>query len=174
MDKLDKYDIILNEKSCNYSYEIGDDFFSLIEATGIKKGRLNVSVSVRRKPESYELDFHIEGIVTCVCDRCLGDIDLEVDTDDSLTVKFGEEYDDGELLVLPFGEEKLNIAWYIYEFTYLSLPGRIVHDDGQCDENMQGVLEEFLICDSDGDENKNSESDIDPRWNALKKILNNN
>jgi uncharacterized metal-binding protein YceD (DUF177 family) len=41
-----------------------------------------------------------------------------------LLVRFGDTYNDEELLVLPFGEFELDIAQYIYEMIALSVPLR--------------------------------------------------
>ena len=42
---------------------------------------------------------------------------------------------------------------------------RVVHPEGECDEDMQEVLHEYVIEEVD--------KPIDPRWNELKKLINN-
>ena len=42
---------------------------------------------------------------------------------------------------------------------------RVVHPEGQCDEDMKDVLQKYV--------RKEDEKPIDPRWNELKKLINN-
>lgn len=186
MERIELYDIDLKnlrETSAVYSYSVGDEFFKLIEATGIEKGDLEVSVTVKKGIGAFKLNFHIQGFVIGICDRCLDEVEVDVDTDNVLNVKFGEEFsDDEEIVVVPEAEGKINVAWYIYEFVYLSLPYRIVHEEGECNEQMQEKLNDFMRYEGDDEANAEEAEDdeaggadeIDPRWNALKKILNNN
>ena len=46
----------------------------------------------------------------------------------------------------------------------LNYPLRVVHPDGECNEEMEKVLDNLVI-----NENKKS----DPRWDELKKLINN-
>ena len=189
MEKLELYDIDLknfNDSSRVYTYKVSDDFFETIEAPGINKGDLEVQLSVKKGIGYFTLDFHIEGVVECLCDRCLDALEVDVDTDDTLKVKLGLEYDDSddEMLIVPENEGLVNVAWYIYEFAYLSLPYRKVHEDGMCNEEMMDTLNHVLTTeavetdseydDEDEDLLPDNQGETDPRWDALKKILNNN
>ena len=165
----------MRETSAVYNYRVGDEFFKLIEATGIEKGDLEVSVTVKKGIGAFKLNFHIQGFVIGICDRCLDEVEVDVDTDKVLNVKFGEEFsDDEEIVVVPEAEGKINVAWYIYEFAYLSLPYRIVHEEGECNEQMQEKLNDFMRYEGDNEANaeeaENDDADgadeIDPRWNA--------
>lgn len=187
MERIELYDIDLKnlrESRTTYNYKVSDEFFNLIEATGIEKGELDVSVEVKKEIGAFRLSFHIEGFVVGICDRCLDEVDVDIFTDNTLKVKFGEEYsDDDEILVIPESEGIINVAWYIYEFTYLSLPCRIVHEEGECNEQMQEKLNDLIRYDNtdeevsdadDCEDEENETTETDPRWDALKKILNNN
>jgi uncharacterized metal-binding protein YceD (DUF177 family) len=57
-----------------------------------------------------------------------------------LLVRFGDTYNDEELLVLPFGEFELDIAQYIYEMIALSVPLRRVHPGVQDGSLKQKLL----------------------------------
>ena len=172
----------MRETSASYKYKVDDDFFKLIEAPGIEKGKLDVSLTVNKGISAYELNFHIEGVVIGICDRCLDEVEVDVDTDNVLKVKLGAEFsDEEEILVIPEGEGIINVAWYIYEFAYLSLPYRIVHEEGECNEQMQEKLNGLMRYENGNEEGSDDEfveeeeeKETDPRWNALKKILNNN
>ena len=179
----------MRESSAIFNYNVDDEFFKLIEASGFEKGKLSVSVEVKKGIGAYSLNFHIEGVVTGICDRCLDEVEVDIDTDNTLKVKLGNEFsDEDEILIIPEDEGIINIAWYIYEFAYLSLPCRIVHEEGECNEQMQEKLNDLIRYDSNEvtedayDDEEGTEADADdtevkatdPRWDALKKILNNN
>ena len=82
-----------------------------------------------------------------------------------------------------FRKKTVNVAWFIYEFIELSLPMKHVHAPGKCNKAMMGTLnkhlctsaEEESLDDADLEEEPEDESrETDPRWDDLKKILDNN
>ena len=103
-------------------------------------------------------------------------------------VKFGHEYaEEGDnLIVIPEEEGEINVAWFMYEFIALSIPMKHVHAPGKCNKTMTSKLSKHLRtnADEDGDETfeaagddivvEEAEEQTDPRWNELKKILDNN
>lgn len=191
MGKLSTYKVELKnmrESSCQYEYALDNQFFEDIEAPEVQKGTLSVLLNVKKGLGVYILDFHIEGKVTVPCDRCLDDMGILVDTDNTLKVKLGLEFSDGDdFVIIPEEEGYINVAWFIYEFIALSLPMKHVHALGQCNEDMIGTLSQHLAISLTEDDNteeddlteESGESDdenrvIDSRWNELKKILDNN
>lgn len=50
------------------------------------KRKLQVQLDVKKTMGIYVLNFHIEGSVVVPCDRCLDDMELPVETDDTLKV----------------------------------------------------------------------------------------
>lgn len=119
-------------------------------------------------------------------------MDQEISCEESLTVKFGEDKseEDDRLVVVSEEEGEIDLSWYMYEFIALQIPIRHIHEAGECDEEMVKTLKKHLavdrneIEDSDDDSlasdvsseesEENTEREIDPRWNALKKLLDNN
>ena len=179
----------MRESTASYAYDIDNQFFTDIDAPQIQKGKLKVQLTVKKSIGVFVLDFHTEGVVSVPCDRCLDDMDIPVDTDNSLKVKLGEEdSEDDEFITVNEMDGFINVAWYIYEFIALSLPMKHVHAPGECNESMMGALKKYLKTDGndddmedDGDDFEEEEAEdaaeskeIDPRWNELKKILNNN
>ena len=172
----------------SYTYKLDNQFFADIDAPQIQKGDLDVQLTVQKSVGVFVLDFHTEGVVYVPCDRCLDDVEIPVNTDNSLKVKLGEESsEDDEFITVDELDGFINVAWYIYEFIALSLPIKHVHAPGECNEAMLGALHKYLKTDANDDdmddeddfnESDSEESDepkeIDPRWNELKKILNNN
>ena len=177
----------MREDACSYEYELTDQFFTDIDATEIHKGRLDVKLDVKKSVGAFILNFQITGTVTVPCDRCLSDLDLPVDTENVLKVKLGEEFsDEDDIIIVPEEDGYINVSWFMYEFIDLSLPMKHVHAPGKCNKAMMEVLnqhmtrnvndEDFVFEEDEADElpDGNEDTPTDPRWNDLKKILDNN
>ncbi len=89
-----------------------------------------------------------------------------------LVVKFGEEFndDDDEILILPHGAYEVNIAQYVFELAALSAPTKRIHPDAIQEENDD--LDEPEDDELDTSNHEDDDSEIDPRWNKLKDLLN--
>ncbi len=175
------------QDSSRYEWMLTDQFFADVEAPDIQKGNLNVILQVKKSIGTYVLDFHIEGTVVVTCDRCLDDLELPVETDNTLNVKLGDEFsEENDLVTVPEEEGYINVAWFIYEFVALSLPMKKVHAPGECNELMTEVLRKHNCVsfteDDDTDWVDEESTEVipdkaersDSRWDELKKILNNN
>lgn len=105
----------------HYEYLLDNEFFRNIDGPEVQKGKVSVTLSVKRTADVFELDFVINGVIQVPCDRCLDDLDLEVDTKEKLYVKFGAEYSDenDNVVIVPEAEGEINIAWFLYEFIAL-------------------------------------------------------
>lgn len=187
MDTLDLYKIdVLNLRadSETFRYAVGDDFFQAVQSNVIKGGRLDVELAVKKTAGAFRFTFRIAGTVTVACDRCLEDMQLPVETEREMTVKLGEDYfDDGDIVTIPYEDGVADVAWNLYEFIALEVPLKHVHEEGACDETMLGVLNEHRAGEPDNggaendtanEEPRDRERPTDPRWNELKKILDNN
>lgn len=146
MENLRIYDIQwkgLSNGKHHIEFDIDNDFFTAFENSDITGGNLKVDIELSKTSSALSLDVHIEGDVVTVCDRCLGELSLPVDYDDTLTVKFSDEIADydGETMWLHPDDGILPLAQYLYESIVLSLPYRRIHgtdDNGEplCDKEM--------------------------------------
>ena len=169
--------------TAEYQYQLDNDFFLDLDAPEVQKGQVNVTLKVRKTSGIYQLDFHTEGKVIVICDRCLDEMEQPIETEDRLKVKLGSEYSEvDDMVVVPEEEGYINVAWFIYEFIALSIPMKHVHAPGKCNKDMVSKLSKHLRVSGDDEDDddflKEDSSDepqiIDPRWNELKKILDNN
>lgn len=193
LGKFDKYKIDLKgmqTDSCRYDFVLDNVFFANIDGPEVQKGKVNVVLNVKRTSRAFELDFQTDGMVWVPCDRCLDDMEQPISSMDKLRVKFGHEYaEEGDnLVVIPEEEGEINVAWFMYEFVALAIPMKHVHAPGKCNKAMSSKLKKHLrvsaddemleddVLDESDDEPglENMETPIDPRWNDLKKILDNN
>jgi uncharacterized metal-binding protein YceD (DUF177 family) len=165
-------------------YVLDNAFFADIDSPEIQKGRVNVALTVRRTAAAFELSFQTNGIVVVTCDRCLDEMDQPIESSDVIMVKFGPEYsDEGDnLVVVPEEEGEINVAWFMFEFIALAIPMKHVHPAGKCNKEMTSKLSHLLRTEAGDDEaldeeiggDNDADQPIDPRWNELKKILDNN
>ncbi len=162
----------LSEGTYEYNFLLTDEFFESIEATETQKGEVNVKVSLRKTEHSSEFMFSFKGFVYVSCDRCMEDMRVNIDTEDKLVVKFGEEYEDegDNLIVVPELPGEIDLSWHLYEFIALDIPIRHVHPEGECTGWVANELDKYLVEESPTGDGQNE--DIDPRWAGLKELLN--
>jgi len=171
--------------SQQFDYHVDGKFFNEIEVSEVRSGSVDVAISVTHTQEGiYDLDFVCNGVITIPCDRCLDDMELPVDATYHLTVKIGDTLDDSldNVLVIPSSWRTLDLEPIVRDTVLLTIPMMHVHSPGECNEEMLGRLEQHSArgynSDEDFDEPPHSESsadsDIDPRWAALRQLKENN
>ena len=152
-------------------FEIDNKFFEDFEGSEVSEGNLAVQVIVEKRSTHSDLSISISGTVRICCDRCLEMFSYGVNSKNRLIVKFGdkdEEYDT-DILNLPQGENVLDLQQHLYDFILLALPIRRIHPDDSegnstCDPEMLRKLEDL----------RSEQPEQDPRWDELKKLMNNN
>lgn len=114
-----------------------------------------------------EVKIKIDGTVKALCDRCLGELSLPVKGEMELYVKQSEreEGNDDDYMVLSPEDDFIDLSSYLYEVYMLNYPMRVVHPDGECEADMQEMLDNYIIEEND--------KPNDPRWDELKKLINN-
>ena len=173
MGRFDKYNVDLKGlkvASLNLEFDLDNAFFGDIDGEEFQKGTVKAVVTVRKNRDIFDFTFALNGTVVVPCDRCLDDLEVDVETENTLRVKLGEEYaDDGDIVIVPEQDGDLNIAWYLYEFIVLALPMKRVHAPGKCNHEMTSKLKKHS-AERDEEDNDNDEQAFDPRWEGLKNI----
>lgn len=169
MDKLDSYKVDLKGMSTDtvsYQWQVNDDFFSAVQGQEIQQGLLSVALRVKRASDVYEMNFQFEGEVKVLCDRCLELMDLPISAECRLQVRLGDQFeDDGDVVTVPYEEGVFNVAWNLYEMIALEIPIRHVH--AEC----KSYASDFAMEEGNAED---APVATDPRWNELRKILDNN
>ncbi len=150
-----------------FQYTLDERFFDLFDATRGTSGRLDATVEVIKSALLMEIKLQVQGSVNAACDRCLAEMSLPVSGELKLYVKQAvrEEGNDDDYLILAPEDDHIDLSACLYEVYMLNYPIRVVHPEGECDGEMEKMLNEYVY----GEENK----PIDPRWNDLKKLINN-
>lgn len=156
-----------------FDFKLDDSFFELFENSEVEKGNVDIHVTLNKNISILEFIFELKGIVSVPCDRCLELVEMNIEHQTPLFIKFGEDTHEetDELYVISEQESEIDVAQFIYEFVHLSLPYRRVHPsdksgESTCNKEMLKRLEELSVNDD--------KTDIDPRWNDLKNLFNNN
>ena len=194
MGKFTEYKLMLKSmpKGVNeFVYKLGKQFFVNMENNDVRDANLTVDLAVNNTGDFYDLTFAVEGEVTVLCDRCLDDLVLPIETSYHVVVKYGENYNDSsdELLESPESDNYLNVAYMIYDTVMLAIPIKHVHPMGKCNRAMSALLkkhrsganagedtalEDQLIDEIDSMDSADVETPTDPRWDELKKLTDNN
>ena len=153
-----------------YDYTLDSAFFEEFENDELREGSVEFRVILDKKERMLMFTFSFKGTVKSICDRCLGELDVPVEGESALCVKFSdtETSDNEDVVILPETAYKIDLAQWMYEYVVVSLPMQKVHPEGECDAEMlkyitEGREEETEPAEGDGE--------TDPRWSALKDLL---
>lgn len=152
-----------------YKFNIDRSFFSHFEQSPIQDGSFEVALKFDKRPEMFELNFAFKGTAKQACDRCLVQVDLPLEGEDRLLVKFSEEpvEEDADVVFIPRDISSFNVAKYVYEYICLSLPLINIFEceslpNPPCDQKVLDRLEQ-MEHPEDGDE-----SEPNSIWDELK------
>jgi uncharacterized metal-binding protein YceD (DUF177 family) len=171
--------IRLREGKHNFSFDVGDTFFSNFEDNHmVSKGSLLVNVVLNKEVNLIEAFFEIEGSVELVCDRSLETFDYPLKTFQKMLYKYGPEEKEinEEIYAITRDTPKINLAQLLYEFILLAIPAKKIHPDyleemDEDDFENEGKL--VYLSDEDGeaeDDSPSASRETDPRWEILKNL----
>ena len=132
----------------------GKEFFDSFENQEIFDADLQIRVLVEKSGRYIGVDCDIEGEVTVECDRCLEMLDMPIDTQVRLSVKFGDEQaaelgQDGEreVVFVKEDEAQLDMSQIVYDYTCLALPMQRTHGPGRCNPDAMKYYSMSESCD---------------------------
>ncbi len=184
MSKFESYNIDLKQLAAGthlFEYKLDDNYFKKIDSPEVQRGNLTAKVKITTVQDFFTVLFEVNRIIVVPCDRCLDDMELSITAKDTLQVKFGADYgEEGDVMLVPENDGTLNVSWFLYEMIVLAIPIKHVHAPGMCNKAMAAKLKKHMAPmtldenDIDFDDNGNNEVErtIDPRWNGLLDVLN--
>ena len=101
MGRFDKFRIDLKgmkQSSLQMEYNLDNVFFGDIDGQEFQKGNVDAVVNVRNNRGVFDFTFSVSGTVVVPCDRCLDEMEVDVEAENCLRVKLGEEYAEKEIL----------------------------------------------------------------------------
>lgn len=169
MKKKDKFIIpfdSLKDGLHEYDFHADTAFFSNFEYSLIEDADIKAIISFEKKPSMFRLQLSLDGVVNTVCDRCLDDLQLEIEGEQEFIVKITEETidEDDHIICLSPNVQELDLTHVIYESIHLLMPIKIAHEEIEdCNPDVIAQLNEINSSDDEDEEQ-------DPRWDALKNI----
>ena len=173
MDKLRNYDVSfsgLKTGKHEFKFEIDKEFFQLFDTEQeFTNPKIDVEVFLNKHTTFLEFEVKVDGKVELVCDITNDSFDHDIENQIGILVKFGEEYDDSEedVVTILANDHAFNVAHLIYENVALSIPMKKVSPNIS-DEDL-AILDKFSPK-----EIEEKEEEVDPRWEALKKLKDKN
>ena len=151
-----------------YTFDLERPFFELHADEEVSDARLKGALLLAKRDNMIELIFSIKGWMGVDCDRCGDNFHQEVEGEQELILKYGEQYEEesDEVLTIPVDLHEFDISHLLYEYIILLLPYRKIHPDNAdgsstCNAEVLKRLEQMR-----------KEEAADPRWEALKKLKN--
>lgn len=168
----------------SFQFEITDAFFEKVEYSLIDKGNVLVTLNLEKKETMMIGDFTIEGSVETSCDLCNEPVSVNIHGEYQLIYKFDDEPSDDESLIVVYPEEfELDVKDNILELISVSLPSRAIHPEGECNEEMIELLNQYRVNSDDeedyddedfeeelDEDEEEGEENVDPRWAALRNL----
>ncbi|WOD44974.1 YceD family protein [Hwangdonia lutea] len=157
----------------HFDFEIEQKFFEHFEYEEFNSVNVQVDVVFEKKTTLLELHYKASGFVNINCDLTNEPYNQTIENEFDLVVKFGDEFNDEniDILIVPHGTFEINIQQYIYELIVLAVPIKRVHPGIENGTLHSDILEKLDELSPKLKENKETNEDIDPRWNTLKKLL---
>lgn len=163
----------LSNRIHQFHYEFGDEFFAAYGTGLISKGNFKADVELDKHETFIEAVFKIAGDAKLICDRSLDPFDYPVNFKKKIVFKYGnadEELSD-EIIMIHRDTDTLELGQYIYEFIGLEIPIKKLHPRYQHEMDMDEEAEGKIIYTSgDTIHDPDSDENIDPRWEKLKKL----
>ena len=157
-----------------YSYTLDNTFFEGYENEELREGKVDFEVILERHERMLMFTFFFKGEVKTTCDRCLGEMSVPVEGEEHLCVKFSdtESSEDENVVYLPENAYQIDLAQWMYEYVAVSMPMQHVHPEGECDpEMLKFIAYEADEREGDDEVRELGEGESDPRWEALKQLL---
>jgi uncharacterized metal-binding protein YceD (DUF177 family) len=164
----------LKADSSSYEWNLGPEFFAAIDGEHEPpKGVFNVKMEMERTGGVITMDFVVVGNLSTTCDRCQVPIEMPIDHDYQLIVKFGDPAEStDEVIVLDSESADLNVGEIIYDFILLAIP--ISHRITECEtlENPPCDMTIVRYLNENKVEQKDPEETL-KLWDQLRKAIDN-
>ena len=170
----DKFLIPLNGLTAGetmFSWQAGKEFFDSFGNSEILDAHLDTDVKVEKSGRYIGVDCDVRGEITVECDRCLDDLEIPVDVEIKLSVKYGNEESsdephegEREVIFIPETDAEMDLSQIIYDYVCLSLPMQRVHEPGECNPEVMkhyGAPEESEV----------STEEVETPFSALKDLF---
>jgi uncharacterized metal-binding protein YceD (DUF177 family) len=154
----------LKQGKHSFQFKLTEEFFDSFPFSQIEDAEIVADIELDKQTSMMVLHFALSGSMNTQCDRCGDEMQMPIDSNHRLIVKFGDEpgeYDD-EILVIGHKEHEIDVSQFLYEFAHLGVPLKITHEsEDDCNQEVLDKLDEM---------EEEEEEKTDPRWDKLRGI----
>ena len=174
METLEDFKILfssLKDGENRFDYRLNHSFFEAFDFTEIISCDIATELILIKTTLLLDLKFELKGSYSTNCDKCLGKLEVLLNSIFRLIVKFvdQEEVKDEDVLFIERTAYDINVSLFIFEDCLLNFPKKQIHKAGECDKESIQILNQYLLIESKDEELKNSDI-LDPRWEKLKDL----
>ena len=159
----------LKDGSYSNSFTIRGEFFEAFNTSEIKYVNIDIDTILKVENKSFNLKIKSEGMVKDIpCDICTEKIDVPILSELNYIIKRGiaKDFEDENVIFINESDKELNLDNILYEMIVLAFPTKRQHKlnsvkNDECNKEMVNLINKYSI---------KEQKDIDPRWEALKKL----
>ena len=153
----------------NYGFTLGKEFFEDFGNEEIRDGEVKIEAILEKTERGTTVKITLQGEVTTLCDRCLGEMKVPIEGEERLVLRFSdtEESDDENVAILPEGANEIDLSQWLYEYVAVRIPLQHSHEEGGCDPETV----RYIKSEEELQQEKEENGEVDPRWEALKKVM---
>jgi uncharacterized metal-binding protein YceD (DUF177 family) len=177
MEEFDIEFVKLKNGIHQFEYQLNKSFFDFFKNQEVNNAIISVKAVLNKFDNLLQVDIEGTGNIEMTCDRCLSDVSYPVENRfksiyhlNSIEEKIDEAQEVNlDVYYLSGSQFKINISESIYQsfITEIPMVKRCDDIDGkECNPDMLDKIDSLEETNSDKNE-------IDPRWEELKKLLNN-
>jgi uncharacterized protein len=145
-----------------FEFELSKSFFEGIEGSLVEDGMVHANLTLEKKETMMIVEYELSGKVNTNCDRCNDPMELPISGTYRIIYKFGTELSDDEnLIVLDVDAYELDVAPQLYELIVISLPTRMLHKAGECNEEMMALYDSLIVNANEPDNDDFDDEDWD-------------
>lgn len=154
----------------NFEYLITSSFFEAMQSEEILNTNIKLDLEFEKQANLMTLTFIFSGDFETICDRCADPLTIPIEFSETLYFNISESEsssEDDDVISISPSDYEIDISQFVYEFIMVSIPMKRVHlNDAEgnslCNEETLRLLEE------------SKSTSIDPRWEILNKLKNEN
>lgn len=153
-------------------FHIDSSFFQAFEYSLVQEGQVDIQAKINKYETHLDGIFQFKGHITLECDRCLEPYPHQIDFSVRIIFAYDEtlEFDTDEVILVDREDPVIFLADDFYDFISLQIPLRKVPEAAvhTCPPEVLA----YLDGGSEGEEeySEEEEPELDPRWEALKKL----
>ncbi len=136
----------------SFDIQLNNDFFASLEKSEILSGTVDGKATLNLREEDYQLSISVHGTVFVVCDRCLEPMPLEINDEQEIFSE-DEEMPNDEIVNRKSSNRTLDLSWLVYEIISINIPIVHSHQPGECNRQMELLLQSHLCADPEPEDN---------------------